>query len=79
MTKALAAPNVEHVPFAKLDWDYARFLAKMPSFIKDENKESWKQFERSMMAFDVREGAVVLDIGATWRNSRSRAQRPPAG
>ncbi|MFT3698389.1 MAG: hypothetical protein QM831_34920 [Kofleriaceae bacterium] len=68
VVKALAAPNVEHLPFAKLDWDYARFIAKMPSFMKDDNKESWKQFDRLMMAFDVREGALVVDIGATWRN-----------
>ncbi|HEY0254612.1 MAG TPA: hypothetical protein VGC41_23960, partial [Kofleriaceae bacterium] len=65
--KALAAPNVDHIPFASLEWAYARFIAKMPSFMKDDKKQSWEAFDRMTFDLDVRENALVLDIGATWK------------
>lgn len=67
VVRALSAPNQEHVPFAKLDWDYARFIKAVPSFMKDDTKQSWQQFERLWMALDLREQALVFDIGATWK------------
>lgn len=66
VSTALASPNAAHSPLAILTWDIAKFMKQMPSVLKDDNKTNLVQFSTIVMSLDVRDNALVFDIGGDW-------------
>jgi hypothetical protein len=66
VSTALAAPNAAKSPLALLTWDIAKFMKQMPSVMNEENRTNLKEFSTMTMALDVREDALVFDVGGTW-------------
>jgi hypothetical protein len=66
VSTALASPNAPHSPLAILTWDIAKFMKQMPSVLKEDNKTNLIQFSTIVMSVDVRDNALVFDIGGDW-------------
>ncbi|MEO8552794.1 MAG: hypothetical protein ABI678_22605 [Kofleriaceae bacterium] len=64
---AIAAPNAPHSPLFGFTWDIARFTAKVPSLLTEKNQLTTNAFSTMNATLDVRDDALVLDIGGTWR------------
>lgn len=63
---ALAQPNANRSPLAVLTWDLARFATQVPSLWKEEGFRNLDQIATMILTLDVRDGAVVFDVGGTW-------------
>lgn len=67
VSAALAAPNAARSPLVGFSWDIARFVAKLPTMMTAKNQASVNALATMTATLDVRDDALVLDLGGTWR------------
>ena len=66
VARALEQPSASRSPLVVLSLDLARLIKQMPSLWKGEDIASVEGIATMTMTLDVRDGAVVLDVGGTW-------------